>query len=799
MIPKFTFRNLMRRPFLNLVKILGLSFALTGLVVITLFIKNELSYDLSHQNADRIYRFTYTSENMFGGKHFARIPNSSSIPEMSEYFNEIENYIRLARYGESFIKYNEKFIEIDQAFHCDSTFFDVFDCDLLIGNPNTILDNPGALIISESFSKRLFGNTNPIGETLTVPTGQYNGTEVDYTIKGIMKDFPGNNHFHPDFITSPVDKSVLDGWAWVYFLLTKNTNPDNITSGFLEYGSTSWGVEQSEIKMNAYLQNIKDIHLYSNKLREIETNGSLTVVYTFSAAAILLLFIALVNYANLNIGMAGFSDKFMHINKILGAKRIINVKYYLFEGFVITVISIAVSLLFINLTDLFIQRNFSLNLFKDNLNLVTVIIGLFFILSLTSALLPFFRQYFYRISPRYSINDYGFKRKGISKSLIVFQYSISIVLIIAVLVIHKQTKFSLNRGMGSQTESLICIEGAHTDVQSKFPIFKKELQKYKSINLVSAMFEPPGGEANDMFQFELEGYNPDKSVEADNMISVFPCDYSFIDIFNLQFLSGNNFSEKFIDLDGQGEYIINETALKRLGFSDPNAALNKRFTLLFNYGDITIPSGSIIGVVKDFHFSSLKKEIQPLVFFKRNDHWLSNFVISLKPGTEKESIEYIKSVWNNLFSDHPFEVKYIRSMYEDVYKKELLQKRLLLLFSMLALFICSMGLLGMSLLVTQRKTKEIGIRKVNGAKIIQIIVMLNWSLVKWIVISVVISVPIAYYLMTRWLENFAYKTSLAWWIFVTAGLTTIIISLATITLISWKVAKSNPVKALRDE
>ncbi len=797
MITKFTFRNLVKRPFLNLVKILGLSFALTGLCIIALFMKNELSFDHSHKNADRIYRFTFTSDDFFGGKHFARIPNAMIIPQMADYFNEIENYTRLARIGESFIKYGEEFIDINQAFQCDSTFFEVFDCELLIGDPKTILDDPGTMIISESFSKRIFGDSDPIGQTLTMPTGQFNVEEVDFIVQGIMKDYPNNNHFHPDFITSPVNRSVLDGWAWSYILLSKDADPDAITSGFLDYASSSWGMEKSEITIQPHLQNIKDIHLHSKKLREIEPGGSLTVVYTFSVAAILLLFIALINYANLNIGMAGFTDKFMHINKISGATRGLNIKYYLFEGAIITVISIILSSLFADFTNDFIQKSFGVNLFEGNTIMVILIIVLFASLCLLASFLPLLKQSL--SNPLFSINDTGIKRKGISKSLIVLQYTVSIALIIAVLVINKQTRYSLDSGMGSDTESLICIDGVHADVQSKFPVFKSELLQFESIETVSAMFEPPGGEANDMFPFELEGYNAEESNEAGNMIGVFPCDYSFASIFNLEFLAGNNFSEKNIDQEGQGEYIINESALKRLGYSNPNEIIGKRFNLTFNYGDIVIPSGKITGVVKDFHFSSLKSEIEPYVFFKRNDHWISNFIISFKPGTREESLGHIKQVWNKLYSAHPFEYKYVSSMYEDVYRKELMQESLLLIFTGLALFICSMGLLGMSLLVTQQRTKEIGIRKVNGASISQIVLLLNWNLIKWIVISFVLSVPLAFYSMNKWLENFSYKTELSWWIFVIAGALALFISLLTISLISWKAAKSNPVKALRYE
>jgi len=761
--------------------------------------KKELTFDNFHQKANRIYRFTYTSENFFGGKHFARVPNAAFIPQMTEYFTEIENYVRLARIGDSYIKHGEKFINIKQAFQCDSTFFEVFDCNLLIGDPKTLLNNPGTMIISESFSTKVFGKTDPIGQILTMPAGQFNLEKTDYVVKGIMEDYPTNNHFHPDFIISPIDKSVLDGWAWSYLLLKENADPNNIITGFTDYATSSWGIEKSELTLQPHVQNIKEIHLHSNKLREIEPNGSLTVVYTFSVAAILLLLIALINYANLNIGMAGFSDKFLHVNKIFGANSNSSLRYYLTDGIIITSISLILSLLITDLANTYIEKSYGLDLVEGNFNLVGVIIITFLVFSLTTSFLPFIKQFLNKTQALNSINDYGIKRKGINKSLIVLQYTISIALIVAVLVIHKQTRFSLKNGLGSDQEDLICINGVHADVQKRFTLFKTELEKYETISLVSAMFEPPGGEANDMFPFELEGYEKDDTENENELIGVFPCDYSFATIFGLEFLSGNNFSQKNTDYEGSGEYIINESALKRLGYSDPNKIIGKSFRLIFEYGNIVIPSGKIIGVVKDFHYSSLKKEIEPKVFFKRNDHWLGNFILSYKPGTKEVSIDHVAKVWNDLFSEHPFEYSSLSVVYENVYQKERLQEQLLIIFTVLALFICSMGLLGMALLLSQKRTKEIGIRKVNGANSSQIIILLNWSLLKWIIISFVLSIPIAYYAMNKWLENFAYKISISWWIFAISGLIAILISFLTISVISWKTARSNPVKALRYE
>ncbi len=800
MIFKFTLRNLAKRPFLNITKVIGLSLALTALIIILLYLKMQLTYDQFHSKSDRIYRFTFTSENFLGGKHFARVYNASFIPEMTEYFPEIETYTRLARLRGGFIQKNETFFEVDQAFLVDSTFFQIFDAELLVGNRENILSEPGVMVISEGYAIKIFGNDNPIGQIITLPAGQFNAESINFTVKGVMKDFPSKSHLHPDFIITPRDKSVFNSWAWVYLLLTETADHKNITKKFLDFGSETWKMEKSEINMAPYLQKMSDIHLHSNKLREIEPNGNMIIIYTLSAAVFLLLFIALINYANLNIGMAGFSDKFVFINKLSGSSQKITIKHYVLEGILVFLMVLIISYFFTILADTLIQKNIGVNLLAGEKMSVLFIVLVFGVFCMIASIAPVYRLVLSKINNALDTKKNNpVNRKEISKGLVVLQYTISIALIIAVIVIYNQTSLALKSGMGGNTDNLICFENVHANVQANFPIFKAELQKYNSIETVSAMFETPGGEANDMFPFEMEGYIPDESDPQSGMIGVFPCDYSFTDAFNLTFISGSNFSEKYKDKEGSGEYIVNEAAMKRLGYTNAEDIIGKSFDLNFFNDNIQIPKGNIIGVVKDFHFSSLRKEIEPYVFFKRDTMWISNFIVSFKAENRDKAITDIQTVWNKLYPNYPFEYSDINSMYKIVYKAELLQARLLSVFTVIALFIGSMGLLGMSLLITQKRTKEIGIRKVNGAKISQIVWLINWNLIKWIIVSFIFAVPLSYYAMQKWLENFAYKINMSWWIFGIAGLLAIVISIVTISVIAWNAARSNPVKALRYE
>jgi putative ABC transport system permease protein len=595
---------------------------------------------------------------------------------------------------------------------------------------------------------------------------------------------------------NPVDRGEFNRWAWTYLLLSKDADPGNIQLRFKDFVAMHSGKKIAEIKTKAFLQHIDDIHLHSDKLREIEPNGKMSVIFTLSIAVLLLLFIAVTNYINLNIGMAVYSDTFLHIGHVFGSSRWLKTKYFLSEGIIVAILSVIICGLITGWAHVLIEKHFGLNLFKGNMSLILSVVVLFGLLSIVSGIFLLLRQETGILRSGIYQNKSKFNRKGVSKSLIVLQYAVSVALIVAVIVIQRQTNYALENSMGVKENNLICFENVPVNVQQKFEMFKAELLKYNSVENVSAMLEPPGGEANDMFQFTMEGYTGDETDETDDRIGIFPCDYSFASIFNLHFLGGANFSKRNEDPEGSGEYIINESAMKRLHFTHPEKIIGKEFGLTFDQDVVKIPKGKIIGVVKDFHLSSIRKKIEPLVLFKRKDVWLIDFVVSFRPGMQTKALADIEHVWKQMFPENLFQYDFVSAMYKNLYKSELLQARLLSVFTFIALFICSMGLLGMSLLATQRRTKEIGIRKVNGANTSQIVIMLNWDFIRWILFSIVIAIPGSFMAMNKWLESFAYKSSLRWWIFALAGLVAIIIAFITVSIQSWKAANRNPVEAL---
>jgi putative ABC transport system permease protein len=800
MILNFVLRNLRRRPFLNLIKVGGLVLAFSSMLLIALYMKHELSYDRFHAASDRIYRFTATSPTAFSGKHFARIWGARYIPELAGTFPEVENYVRLSPVSGGLIQWEEKKVLMQQAFLCDSTFLKIFDAQLLLGDPEEVLAAPSSLLISESFAKKIFGDENPVGQVLTIPTGRYYGEASYFQVSGLMKDFPANSHLHPEFVATPPDPTFLDGWAWTYLLLHPGAEPSGIISGFKSFLADFGETEVDEVDYEAHLQSIKDIHLHSQKTREIEGNSNMAIIYSFSIAVMILLFIALVNYGNLNLGMLRFSDDLMFVGRVFGASRRQQLKYFVYEGLTILFLAILLSLVLVKLSAMFIESRFNLNLLEGNIIFILLLLGGIGLLGFASGFLPQVQAYFVTLLASARNTSGGpVRKRNLNRGLIVFQYTIATVLIVSVLVIQRQTSYALQSGMGAENSGIICMKHVHSSIVERFPEFKKALLQFPSIRNVSGMLDPPGGDANDMFRFSLEGYEPDESNAEDQLIGILPCDYSMPSLFDLRFLAGRDFSEEFIDAEGSGEYIINESALERLGYSHPSEIIDREFQLFFHNDFIQIPAGRIIGVVEDFHLSSLKREIEPLVLFKRDTMWVDNLLVSYSPGNLSCGLKDTEKTWEERFPGHTFNYDFVDSMYRQVYLVERMQAMLLLMFTLIALFICSMGLLGLSLLASQQRIKEIGIRRVNGAEISGIVRMLNRDFLKWVLLSYILAMPLAWLGMRRWLEGFAYQTELSWWIFLLAGLIALFLSAVPVSIQSWKAARRNPVKALRYE
>jgi putative ABC transport system permease protein len=793
MLLKYALRNIWKRPILNGIKLVGLSLGLCGMLFIALFLKNEFSYDNSHTNADKIYRLTITHSEIFEGNEFARVSDSKIIPELAKQIPEIETVVRLMPLRDKLILKGEQHYAIAQAFAVDDTFLQVFDVRFIDGDSNAALAEPGSAVLSSSLAKKVFGDKNPMGQVISLPPGHYNSLETDFTVRGVMEDFAQQSHLHPDLLIMPGNDAIA-GWAYVYLLLKEKVKATGLSDKISTSLNELQGIEiDNEAKMQGHLMNIKKIHLNSNLLREIEPNGSMANLYLLGISAFILLFISLSNFTSLNLGMAGYLSKFLALNQILGSSKRIMTRYFLLESGIMVFASLVLVLFGAVKLNQFIFDRYQLNLLEGNGWFAAGVILFFSFLSLFAGIQPVFKSHFQHFSL-----DKKMKGKGTVKThkiLLVSQFALAIVLLVGVIVISRQTDYALGNSMGAKEDNVLCIPFVHAEVQKKFDVFKSELLAQNSIGSVSAMMAPPGGETNDMFAFTMQGV-PNTDTKY---IGVFSCDYSFTDVFALPFLGGQNFTESNTDEDGNGEYIINETALGYLGFLEASAVIGKDFALISPVEGVVIPKGKIVGVVEDFHLSGLQTKVEPLALFKRENSWLENIAISYTPSSKVKAVAAIQKVWNEMFPKYPMEYFEVSTLYQNEYKTELLQKNLILIFALITMFVCAMGVLGLSLLVSQSRFKEIGIRKVNGASISEILVMLNSDFLKWVLVAFVVAMPIAYVAANKWLEAFAYKIDIGLWMFLMAGSFVMLITMLTVSWYSFKAAKQNPVKSLRTE
>lgn len=792
MLVKYAFRNIRKRPVLNLIKIVGLSLGLCGVLFIALFLKSEFSYDKSHTNADRTYRFTITDPNAFKGKHFARFPDAKVIPELVAQIPEIETFVRLMPLRDKLVLKEEQHYSIDQAFAVDDTFLDIFDISFTKGNANTALTEPGAAVISQSLANKIFGEDSPMGKTISLPPGHYNSIETIFTINGVMEDFGQESHLHPDLLVMP-GSNTITGWAYVYFLSKNKTTKATLEAKLSSKLNELYGIEDKLAKVKVHVTGITEIHLNSNLLREIESNGSMANIWLLAIAALILLFISLSNFTSLNLGMAGYLAKFLAIHQILGSSKRIMTRYFILESTIIITLSICLVLIASFQLNKIILESYQINLLDGNAWFVLGVLTSFSFLGILAGIQPAFKN---RFKP--STLGNRIKGEGIAKThkvLLVSQFALAIILLVGVIVISRQTDFAMSNSMAAKKDNVICIPYVHSEVQKDFGVFKSKLLEQSSISSVSAMMAPPGGETNDMFAFDMQN-NPNE--EAD-FIGVFSCDYSFAEVFDLSFLGGQNFTKKGVDEDGNGEYLINKTALHYLGYQDANAVIGQDFALISPVEGVTIPNGKIVGVINDFHLSGLQTKVMPLALFKRESSWLENIVVAYTPANRNDAIANVQATWKTMFPEYPLAYYQVSSLYKNVYRTERLQKNLILTFTLLAVFICAMGVLGLSLMVAQRRFKEIGIRKVNGASISEILVLLNMDFLKWLLTAFIVAIPIAYFAANKWLETFAYKIDVGIGIFLFSGSIVLIVTILTVSWHGYKAASVNPVKSLRTE
>jgi putative ABC transport system permease protein len=776
-------RNAKRNSLITAINLWGLVLGFMCVIFIALWTKNELSYDRFHKNSKNIYRvhrYFYDSN----GTENLHLPFIAPViaPLLKKEFPEIQNIARVYFMDMVFSSAGQKIVENNVCL-AEPDVLKIFDFEGLPSDKN-LLTEPFTAIISDDAAYKYFQEYDVIGKNLEFK--DENGKQYTLQITGVFKKWKENSHFNPDFFVSfstyesYFGKGKLENWynndyetfALISHLASGFDNKlDLFIDKYYDYGSNSTKIR---------LERLTDIHF--------NWYGSRSYIYILISIALLILIIGSINYMNLNAALYFKRLKEIKIKKILGASQKKLTFQLLAESVLFCFIALLVAIYLVSIVSEFIKISDNSLEFKirENITLIVGFIVLSVLTGLFSGIYPVLILSSFRPGKADTAENFKIRKTFFRNALVVFQFIVSIVLIISFLVVSRQLNYINNKDLGLDKKNIIVIP-ATPQLIDKLDAFRQQLTQNPNILNVSASKRVPSDGLMDSNDAKIisEGSVTPLGFRLANV----RIDGYFIPTYNITLAAGRNFYE---NISADFGYIINETAVKKIGWKSPEEATGR----IIEYGGW---KGNIIGVVKDFNYESLHNPISPIImYYDPSDFDLVS--IRITPFEMNKTLAFIEKTWQvNNTSDLPFSFEYLNDRYNRLYKSEEKMRTIFSYFMIVAISIAILGMVGLSVFLIERRTKEIGIRKVNGAKVSEILNMLNKDFIKWVIIAFVIALPIAWFGMHRWLENFAYKTELSWWIFALGGIIALGIALFTVILQSLRAARKNPVDALRYE
>lgn len=812
---KIAFRNLFKRKVYTLINILGLATGMAVVLLIVLFIQSELSYDNFHKNADNIYRMVLERQYPGRSTSYSIIPQTIGEAVKKE-FPEVLESTRIFNFtgaGDFFAKVGDKVFQEKHVLMVDSNFFRVFSADFIEGDPTTALEKPNTIVVNESTAKRYFGSAaNAMGKTIETDGDNNN----KFMVSAVCKDWPDNSHFLFDMLISSStfqnsrEPNYINFSASTYLLLNKGASPKALEAKFPQIvqkyvaGDIEKRMAQTFAQFTAagngyhyYLQPLRKIHLISDLEAELRPNGSIKAVYIFGIVAVFILFLASINFINLSTARSLERAKEVGIRKTFGSERRSLINQFLLESVLLSFISMIVGIIFIILLlPLFNQvadKNLSILYFLQPLRIL-ILLGFALLVGLVAGIYPALVLSSFKpivvLKGKFKSSGYGL---ALRNGLVVFQFSISVILIICTIIVNKQMNFMLGDRLGFKKDHIIVVERSDL-LQNQTKAFKTEVAKIGGVEFVSSASSLPGTQ-----NFFGTTFQPVRSTEPMTGRGII-VDDQFIKTLGIEMKEGRFFSKDF-STDSLA-IVLNEKAVKEMGLKNPIGTRLTTPDQFFNSRDgVTKYEYTVIGVVKDFHFQSLHQDIAPLVITNsaRFNDQMNVTAVRIKADNFKSAVASIEGTWKKFVTQRPFYYSFLDKNLAEQYKAEQTTQKVFTIFSVLAVFIGCIGLLGLAAYSTQQRMREISIRKVLGASIPNIIGMLSKDFLKLVAIAAFIAFPVAWYAMHTWLQDFAYRTDISWWIFLIAGLLSALIALFTISFQAIKAAVTSPVKSLRTE
>ncbi len=768
---KVAVRNIVRYKGYSFINIAGLAVGMACFILIVLWVRDDLSYDKFHLNADRLYLVTDYEQYADGDELNFSVNPPELAPTLIKEYPEIVEAIRYKSLSGRVVRHEDRFFSEDRFAVADPSFFTLFSFEFIKGEPAKVLSSPNSIVITQRMASKYFGDANPMGKTLQVDG------EVDFTVTGIIQNVPTNSHLEFDFLVpfSAAEKFGLsiEGWSTyaykIYVMIGDHVNFGELSQKVA--GAIRQHHDQDAI-VELSLQPVTDIHL----------SRSESSIYIFSLIATFILLTACINYMNLATARAGNRTKEVGLRKVIGASRKEIVLQFFGESILVSLLALCLSLLlveiFLPLFNDLSAKQLSFSLMKNG-SVILILLATAIATGTISGSYP--ALFLSSLAPSSVLKGSwrsGPKRAVLRKLLVSSQFVLSIALIIGTVVISRQLHFIRNQKLGFDKEQVLCIS-LKGDSAGKSGLLKSELSKIEGVVSISAVSRPPAG--LDMSTLIHEW--GDGQIQGDLLIHRLFVDWDFAATLGIEMAEGRFLSQQFTS-DTSASVVVNQAAVRAMGMESP---LGKE-----------VLGSTIVGVVKDFHFNSLHSEIRPLAIQHSSD--LFRFLlVKIGPGDVSRSINSLRATWGGLVPGTPFEYQFLDDNIDRMYKTDQRMGNTIDSFTILALFIACMGLFGMASFTAQQRTKEIGIRKVLGATVPEITFSLIREFGKWVLLANLIAWPLAYFTMNRMLEVYAYRISLDIWIFLTAGAAALVLAVATVSYQSIKAALANPVESLRYE
>lgn len=783
---KTALRHMRKHPGYSLLNVIGLTLGISSALFLIIYVADELSFDRYHDNADRIYRvsskITETDDQFTW--NVAQIPMG---PQVVQDYPEVESFVRFINMPRALYKFEDKEYIEEDFYYADSTLFDVFTYKVIRGEVKSATRDPKKIVLTETVAGRYFGSSDPIGKTLTEG-------ENTYEVTGVIEDVPTNSHFRFDAIAARNNlPKQIGSWGnfgvFTYLLMPAELDikafETKIQGMYDAHMKTIF--EPLKIKIEYILEPVTKIHLYSTNPGEPEPTGSVTYVIIFGIVALFLVLIAAMNYMNLATARSASRAREVGLRKVVGSRRGPLVAQFLSESVILTIISLIISIVLLIVLlpkfNLFAGKSFNLSILYSPIIILSVI-GVILVAGILGGSYPaFFLSRFSPVTVLKGEITRGSAGTLFRKILVVIQFTISVVMIVCTLVVFNQLKYLKNMNQGFNQENVLSLE-LNQGMARKYPVLKRTLLENNDIKYVTSTNTQIGeGSAKVIFNIETD------QGMAQRGINFAVVDHDFIDALGIEMVSGRDFQQD-MPSDTLTGVVVNETLAKRMGWTD---AINKKAEL----GDENTIRARVIGVMKDYHQTGMYNEIESLLLVYRE---LNNIIyVKLSGNNPEQTLSFIESKWKEVFPDQPFAYTFLSERFNRQFEADEKRGLIFTMFTILAILIACLGLFGLASYMVEQRTKEIGIRKVFGANENVIIRLISRDFIILIVISIIIAVPAAYYIMSNWLENYVYRTKIGAILLIGAALLTIVITFITISFKAYQAAIMNPAESIRTE